>query len=497
MTIRATHPRLALIVLLMATFALRAGRLEQPIVENYVGRQVPTAMVARNLDRGSGFFRPQLETGPFPNLFLVEPPVYALAAVGLRRALSWGRLEPAGRLASALATTLGAWGLYGLVRRREGPAVAIWAVAAFALLPVTIRYGRAFQPDAAMLGTQLAALRCWDEANARGGWPRWAAGWVLLATSLALKITSAYVLVPLVVVLSQPLRARKVGLALAALVPALAWYAHAAFLLAEKSGSRAPADSSAIWLAVLVPTALLRGATYAHLGRFLLVRAFTPLGLPLAIAGWCATKTADRLWAVWGVSVAAALVVLAGKLHHEYYWLTLAPLIAVGIGRGLVAWSGRRAWGRAAAIAAAMGLVLLSAMQTASTWRTPAEWTSLPAAAEAIRRHVSPGALVVAPEPLLYAADWRGCRLELSPAGAERAAGEWGGTLPTASAVDLVEFYRTRGARNFADICPEPADPRRRALHEAIRRRYPILVDRPGVLLAELPSLEEGSYGDR
>src|SRR3954462_2163473 len=108
--------RLILIALLAATLGLRLLRLDQPIVENYVGRQIPTAMVARNLERGSGFLRPQLDTGPFPNLFLVEPPLYAQAVVGLRRATGLG-LGPAGRLVSALATTLGAWGLYGLTRQ--------------------------------------------------------------------------------------------------------------------------------------------------------------------------------------------------------------------------------------------------------------------------------------------------------------------------------------------------------------------------------------------
>src|SRR4051812_20256731 len=151
--------------LLLLAFAARAVRSDQPIVENYVGRQVPTAMVARNLERGSGFLRPQLETAPFPNLFLVEPPVYAAAAVGLRRATGLA-LEPSGRLVSALGMTLGAWGLFGLVRRREGGRVALLATAAFATFPLTIRYGRAFQPDALMLGTMLAGLRWWDDYEA-------------------------------------------------------------------------------------------------------------------------------------------------------------------------------------------------------------------------------------------------------------------------------------------------------------------------------------------
>src|SRR5262249_9055762 len=123
--------RIALIGLLLATFALRAVRADQPIVENYVGRQIPTAMVARNLEPGSGFLGPKLDTRPFPNYFLVEPPIYALWSVVLRQRTGLA-LEPAGRLLSALATVLGTWGLYGLARRREGPAVAILAVAAFA-----------------------------------------------------------------------------------------------------------------------------------------------------------------------------------------------------------------------------------------------------------------------------------------------------------------------------------------------------------------------------
>ena len=69
--------------------------------------------------RGSGFLRPQLDTAPFPNYFVVEPPVYQLAVVALRRIAGW-KLEACGRFVSAVAMGLGAWGLFGLIRRREG-----------------------------------------------------------------------------------------------------------------------------------------------------------------------------------------------------------------------------------------------------------------------------------------------------------------------------------------------------------------------------------------
>src|SRR4051794_33635223 len=124
--------------LLLLTFLLRAGRLDQPIVENYVGRQVPTAMVARNLERGSGFLRPELDTGPFPNLFLVEPPIYAQVVAWARSGLGFD-WEPTGRLVSAAATALAAWGLFGLVRGGGGPAVGLVAVVSSGMFPVMVR----------------------------------------------------------------------------------------------------------------------------------------------------------------------------------------------------------------------------------------------------------------------------------------------------------------------------------------------------------------------
>ena len=77
------------------------------------------------------------------------------------------------------------------------------------------------------------------------------------------------------------------------------------------------------------------------MGWFLLVRAFTPLGAGLAIVGLCRPATRARAanatrfgWS--GESRHSwRMAFLAEKLHHEYYWLLLAPVAAVGIGRAL------------------------------------------------------------------------------------------------------------------------------------------------------------------
>lgn len=477
-------------LLLMATFVVRAFHASQPIVENYVGRQIPTAMVARNLDRGSGFLRPTLDTAPFPNYFLVEPPIYQSGVVVLRRATGLG-LEESGRIVSALAMTLAAWGLYMLARRREGALVALVAVAAFAVFPLTIRYGRAFQPDALMLGAVVAGLASWDEYRSVGGWYWIAAGWSLLALGFAIKITAGFLLIPLFLVAARDRSPRKILIVCTTVFPAVLWYAWASYLLALGEGSRASADNRSIWLGLFGPVALLEPETLKFVCWCLLVRAFTPLGAGLALMGMfyrgAIRGRRDGLWLVWGISAMLAMTLLARKLHHEYYWLLIAPVVAVAIGRAVVLLAQNRRAGAAILTAA---LVILSWVQVRSTWQTPPEWSGLETAAGAVRATVPSDAWVVAPEALLFQADRRGCRLEYTLAAAARAAGEWGKESSVEGPLDLIETYRHQGARYFADLVSRADDSRRKGLHDFIRQRYKVIVDRPEVIIADLADSE-------
>lgn len=192
------------------------------------------------------------------------------------------------------------------------------------------------------------------------------------------------------------------------------------------------------------------------------------------------------------VAAAAMLAMLAPKLHHEYYFLILAPGVAAGIGSALdrLVTGGQRC----VAVALGIGLVLLGGLQARSTWRTPPEWADLEAAAGVVARTVPPDAWVVAPEALLFEADRRGCRLEWTAAAVRRAAGEWGAGREVPDAAALVEFYRLQGAGYFADLGDRGDDPRRMALHEAVRRRYKVMVDRGEVLIAELVVAEALSH---
>ncbi len=481
----AEAARLALA--LLAGLVLRSLHPGQPIVENYVGRQIPTAMVARNLERGSGFLRPTLDTGPFPNYFPVEPPIYQELVVGMRR-ISGLPLDASGRLVSALAATLAAWGVYELTRRRWGEGAALASAAAFSMLPVVIRYGRAFQPDALMLGGVVAGLACWDRARARDkARGLWAVGWLLLATGLAAKVTAVHVLAVAFWVVLPRRDWRGAVLCGSTLLPVIAWYAWA-WSLTSASASRAAADNRDVWLGLLGLGALAAGETWRHVGRFLVVRAFTPLGLLGALWGLAGAPKA-RLWWTWTALAVATMAAVAAKLHHEYYWLCLAPPVAAGLG---AAWSGVDARRPLTALALALVLAAMALEFSDSTWRSPDEWVGLAEAGRAVAEATGPDDLVVAPEALLFQADRRGCRLEYTVAAATRAASEWSSAAGLLTPAALVEFYKDQGARWVADVGPGSDDPARTDLHAEIRRRYKVVIDRPDVLLADLHPEEPG-----
>ena len=63
------------------------------------------------------------------------------------------------------------------------------------------------------------------------------------------------------------------------------------------------------------------------------------------------------------------------------------------------------------------------------------------------------------------------------------------GSHPVNGPLDLIEFYRRRGARYFADLGSRAADPRRKGLHDAVRRRYKVIVDRPDVIIADVDGI--------
>ncbi len=482
-----------LVLVLAAGFVLRSLHPSQPIVENYVGRQIPTAMVARNLERDGDFLHPRLETGPFPNYFPVEPPIYQALVVGLRKATRLP-LDVSGRLASALAATLCAWGIYALVKRRAGEEAALAAAAAFSMLPITIRYGRAFQPDALMLGACTAGLACWDlAATSSRRRLLTVGGWILLAVGIAAKATAAYLLAVAFLAVLPRRNLKSALLCGSVLLPTIAWYLWANHLV-QTSGSRASAENREIWMAAVGLAALAEWDTWQEAGRFLLLRAFTPFGLFGAVCGFLSSVQSQttRLWWTWAGLAIATMALLASKLHHEYYWLCLAPVASAGLG---LVWARLDSWRPGVAFSAAVGFALLALAASDSTWRTPDEWLGIAEAGRELAEATGKDDLIVAPEALLFYADRRGCRLEYTMAAATRAASEWEPQGQLISPIELIDLYRRNGARWAADLNADSSDQLRFDLNESLAHIYKLMPGHYDFVLAKLEPDEPATDG--
>ena len=197
----------------------------------------------------------------------------------------------------------------------------------------------------------------------------------------------------------------------------------------------------------------------------------------------CSTAqiVATRLWLVWGISALVAMACLAEKLHHEYYWLLLAPVAAVGIGRALASLGRTSRCGWRSPLAAM--LVVLCWLQVRSTWRTPAEWDGLDDGGRRRRDERS------RPTP-----GWSRPRLSCFRPTAGAAA--WSGATPPRQerpASGRPSHDGQRPARTGRVLSPpggslfrRPGElrrptRRRKGLHDAVRRRYKVIVDRPDV----------------
>jgi hypothetical protein len=278
------------------------------------------------------------------------------------------------------------------------------------------------------------------------------------------------------------------------LLPTIAWYAWADRLVAA-SGSKALAENREIWMNVVGPQALISWETWKEIYRFLMLRAFTPLGLLGASWGllFGLQGKSTRLWWAWAGLATTTMAFLASKLHHEYYWLCLAPAAAAGLG---LTWASIDAWRPGVAFSAAVGFALLALAASDSTWRTPDEWLGVVEVGRELAEATRPDDLIVGPEALLFYADRRGCRLEYTMAAATRAASEWEPQRQLIAPIQLVEMYRKKGARWLADLNAGSDDELRSDVNHSIAHVYGLMPGHHDFVLAKLEPDEPPTDGE-
>lgn len=390
-----------LLLLLAATVAVRSVALDRPLLGNFATKNVVYAMIARNWVAGrAGWAYPTLDcmVGGARSLHMLELPLSAYVTATVWR-VGGGSLEIWGRLTAVAFTTAAVAVFYRFVRRRHGPAAAAAGAMVLAFSPVSVIYGQSFMLEASLLFFTVATFAALDR-YLRCGRVLWliTAG-VWLALLLLTKIYMIVVLVPLGCMALAERRSRTTALLAivlmsAAVVPAIAWYSHAAWT-ADPANPLAARVFYSVRQSAEVhapPHPLLKSPDFY---RQLLDDAsgvvLTPIGLTLAVMGLM--NRAWRQYIPWLLASAILVAILPRKFFEmNYYYLAVLPPLALLAGLGWQAIAENvqpRRWTVSVLVLAATGLSLRYAAGPAFT--TPPEDRSVVAASRTVARLTAPG----------------------------------------------------------------------------------------------------------
>ncbi len=445
---------LYLIAFLLVTLLIRAPGFDRPLLGHFGTKSAVYGMIARNLAEGrAGFFEPTLDLlkGGQRSLHMLELPLPAYVVGGMWR-LFGGSLDAWGRGLSIAWSVAGVALMYSFMRRRHGEVAALGASAALALSPVGIIFGQSFQLESALPALSLGALVAMDR-YLEAGRLRWFGVAMLCAAMLFVtKIFMVLLLAPLAWLAweRRPSAARSLGLltaGLIAVVPAVLWYGYAyraaqgdfAFPLERLYYS--VHDSAA---AHGFPHPLLNSSSfYLRLAKDLFGPVLTPIGC--LFFAWGVSRGQDRLCLVWLASAVMLVLVLPRKFHEmSYYWVGMLPVLCAFAGLGVAkVWDGRstRPGSWALVAGSVLWLALSFKLAYAPAFVTPAEDSSVIAAAEKVRRYIPPESRIVTVHgtslSLLYHCDRPGWVWEIRPTDAALDA--------QAMAVQL-DAYRKQGA---------------------------------------------------
>lgn len=368
-------PAVTLMGVLLVAALLRLYHVTAPYVDLSAWRSLDYASIARNYSLvDNRLWYPRVDWAGSSGLVEVEFPILPWLVAQLYPLV--GEQAWLGRAAGVAWGVLGLGYVYGLVRALVGRRAALLSVVVLGLNPLHLYFSRTFQPDIPMLTAMTAALyhfhqtlaqqtlsKPGPEGDAKGGW-RWHAVATAAALGLAgcLKLTALFVGLPMVALLLVHrgwrgiLRADVWLIAVAGIMPIVAWYSHAmnlysisGFTVGILSGGHDKLQtltylSTREWWRVM-----LRERTVEWI--------LTPAGIPLFLVGfvWLLWPRGEQrsvtgpsllarvtLGAWWLAGVMFVLLVAEGNLDMPHYQLMLvlpsSVIIALGLDYCLTLW---------------------------------------------------------------------------------------------------------------------------------------------------------------
>ncbi len=352
-------PRCCLVVLafvLLAGVAARTYHLVGLPHDNHWYRQYETAALARNFYEGRmNILYPQVDWGgESPGYVESEFPVYPYLVAVLYQI--GGPQEWLARMLNICLYVPSALLLFLLTRKVYDERAALLATAFYSFLPLSYFFTRDIQADAlAALGTLAGIYFFWTWTEGER-WPLLVLSALGTALAVLIKPSNLYIGLPLLYLLWSRFGPRFLGkwpcwlYALAVLLPAYLWYAHA-FTLWENYGN----TFFRAYVGMTLPS--LTDDIWLTFGNTILQRLVfnmaTPAGVLLLALGFL--KGPPRgvyLLHWWAVGFGISMVIAPGPhAGHDYYQLPAIYFIAAFMGQGLALILSRQVSSLALAIA--------------------------------------------------------------------------------------------------------------------------------------------------
>src|SRR5262245_3040929 len=234
--------RLLLLAIVVLPSLVRLCGIDNELLGDDEWRETETATIARHFLEQPNILYPRINWGaPGPGYVEAEFQLLPWLVHLLYRV--FGPQPWLGRALAVACGALATWLVFRLARHLLRPSPALLAAFAFASTALVFRFGRAFMPEALMLVFYvLAAERfaCWLE---RGSWRTILAAGAALALAILVKPTAVHIGLLAGILawrqggLRRALGRQMLAFGAIALLPAFAYYAHAAWLHVQYGNS--------------------------------------------------------------------------------------------------------------------------------------------------------------------------------------------------------------------------------------------------------------------
>ncbi len=366
--LQASIKRFPLLFLTVLALVPRLYNLYSPVIGVHSWRQADTAAIARNFTEvpfslGS-FLYPQVDWGG-GGYAETEFPLYP-ALVSLLYRL-FGVQEAYARGLSVAFSVVGLYFLYRLVNLFFNQSVAFWSALFYAILPLSVFYGRTVQPESLVVMSSLGGLYFFKRWLLEEKRIELFVSWTFVAIAILLKVLPiVYLGLPLLFLAALKYKTKiflRLDLwiyALSLIGVAALWYTHAHQIYLDTGltfGFFSGDTDRYEW------TKLLSLQYWLDIVFRVMVRHFAVLGFIIALIGltYKREKAEDWLWEV-GIfsSFLAGALAPTSSYVHEYYQLPVMFFGVVFVGKACasVFSGGAKKWQRLAlGIAIALTLI--------------------------------------------------------------------------------------------------------------------------------------------